>query len=93
MRAVAAAGRLIRRVQLHALLIGAGEHNCVVQRRRPAEGDVRLEGVAEAGRVNLDELVVGEVRIAAGQGEELFGVLFDGPDAAEKDQLAQRTLG
>jgi hypothetical protein len=41
----------------------------------------------------LDELVVGEVRIAAGQGEELVCVLLDGPDAAEKDQLAQRTLG
>jgi hypothetical protein len=93
MRAGAAAGRLIRRVQLHALLIGAGEHNCVVQRRRPTEGDIRLERIAEAGRVNLNELVVGEVRITVGQGEELVCVLFDGPGAAEMDQLAQRTLG
>jgi hypothetical protein len=39
-----------------------------------------------------NELVVGEVRVAAGQGEELVSVLLAGPGAAEEDQLAEGAI-
>jgi hypothetical protein len=41
------------------------------------ERDVGLQGVDEAGGVHLDELHLGQVRVAARQGEEFVGVVLD----------------
>lgn len=57
-----------RRFELHPLLVRMGKHDGVVKGRRLAAGDVNLEQVGEAGRINLHELTVGEVDVAAGEG-------------------------
>ena len=52
--------------KLQALLIGASEHDGVVQGLRPVERNVGLEGVHQPRRVHLDELLLGEIRVTAG---------------------------
>jgi hypothetical protein len=86
-------GCWVDQAELHALLIGAGEHDGIVKVGWPAEGDVGLQGVDQARGVDLDELLLGEVGAAAGKGEELVGVLLDGARAAEEHELFDGTIG
>lgn len=82
----------VRVRQLLALLISSCEHNGVVKGLRAAERDVGLQGVDEARGVHLDELHLGQVRVAARQGEEFVGVVLDRSDAAEQHDLPDRAV-
>lgn len=78
--------------KLQTLLVGTGEHDGIVQGLLPAERDVSLEGVHQPRCVHLDELLLGEISIATGQGEELVGVVLDRADTAEEHDLADRGI-
>ena len=67
---------------MQALLVGASEHNGVVEALRPTQGDVGLQRVHQARRVDLNELLLREVGIAPGVLEELVGVVLDEVRAA-----------
>jgi hypothetical protein len=65
------------------LFAGAGEHDGVVKGLRPAERYISLERVHQPRRVHLDELLLGEIRVAAG----ICGVVLNRGDAAEEHNL------
>jgi hypothetical protein len=84
--------RWVCRPELHALLIRAGEHDGVVEVGWPAKGDVRLQGVDQSRCVDVDELLLGEVCVATGKGEELVCVFLDGARATQEHELADGAI-
>jgi len=79
-------------IKLQALLIGAGQHDAVVEGLRAAECDVGLEGVHQSRHVHLDELQLGEVCVTTCQGEEFVSVVLDRARAAKEHDLVDRAV-
>lgn len=80
-------------VQQQALFVGTGEHDGVVEGLRSVERDIGLQRVEQSRRVHLDQLRLGNVRVAASQGEEFVGVVLDGAGTTEEHDLADGPVG
>jgi hypothetical protein len=71
------------------LLVGPREHDGIVEGVGPMERNVGLQQIDKARRVHLHKLHLGEVRIAAGKGDELVGVVLDRAHAVEQHDFPE----
>jgi hypothetical protein len=67
----------VRQGQELALFVDTHQHDGVVKGGWTAKCDVHLQGIHQPLSVHLHELLLGEVRVVARQGEEFVGVDLD----------------